>query len=233
MILEYAQALMAMEGQAACGDRALVRVFEGGALIAAVDGLGHGAGAEEASSRAVRALCEAPGRKVEEQLQRCHGALLPTRGATMSIARIDARAGEMSWFGVGNVEGVRLGASGRDWISTAGGVVGYYLPAMRPTTVGLAPGDLLVFATDGVGSGFADRLESVGALQPMAEKILARHRKPTDDALVLVVRYLGPEDDILGAGDRLPRALERSSRRGLPRSQTLNRKCMTSPSCTP
>ena len=57
----------------------------------------------------------------------------------------------------------------------------------------VAPGDTLILATDGVRSRFAED-QGVGfAAPPSAERILADHGKETDDALVLVVRYLGPE----------------------------------------
>src|SRR3989442_542063 len=54
----------------------------------------------------------------------------------------------------------------------------------------------LIFATDGIREGFADGLSPEAAPQHLADQILARHGKGTDDALVLVARYLG------GAGTR-------------------------------
>jgi hypothetical protein len=57
----------------------------------------------------------------------------------------------------------------------------------------LSPGDTLVMATDGVRSGFAADLPLHGSPQALADEILARDGKRTDDALVLVARYLGWE----------------------------------------
>jgi phosphoserine phosphatase RsbX len=57
--------------------------------------------------------------------------------------------------------------------------------------LGMRPGDVLVLATDGVDAGFADSLELSGSSQTISERILADHWKPPDDALVIVVRYLG------------------------------------------
>jgi hypothetical protein len=54
----------------------------------------------------------------------------------------------------------------------------------------LAAGDLLVMATDGIDPGFASALDGGGAAQTVAERIFAAHGKGTDDALVVVVRYL-------------------------------------------
>jgi negative regulator of sigma-B (phosphoserine phosphatase) len=71
-----------------------------------------------------------------------------------------------------------------------GGVVGYQVPRVRPSTLALAPGDLLVMVTDGIDPGFAAALDGGGAAQTVAERIFSAHGKGTDDALVIVVRYL-------------------------------------------
>jgi hypothetical protein len=54
----------------------------------------------------------------------------------------------------------------------------------------LTPGDLLVMVTDGIDPGFAAALDGGGAAQTVAERIFSAHGKGTDDALVIVVRYL-------------------------------------------
>ena len=59
-------------------------------------------------------------------------------------------------------------------------------------TIPLEPGDAIVLATDGVA---ADYLVITGVRhrrQDLAERVLERHGKGTDDALAVVVRYLGP-----------------------------------------
>ena len=55
----------------------------------------------------------------------------------------------------------------------------------------LVPGDLIIFATDGVSSSYSDSISSAGNPQQIAERILDQHAKDNDDALVLVIRYLG------------------------------------------
>src|SRR5207247_9958290 len=79
---------------------------------------------------------------------------------------------------------------------TRGGIVGAELPRLHPVVLAIAPGDTLFFATDGIREGFAEGLSPEAAPQQLADQILARHGKGTDDALVLVARYLG------GAGTR-------------------------------
>jgi len=53
-------------------------------------------------------------------------------------------------------------------------------------------GDTLIFATDGVRSDFLDAPLRQLEPQALADHILAHWGTQTDDALVLVVRYLGP-----------------------------------------
>jgi len=74
-----------------------------------------------------------------------------------------------------------------------GGVVGVHLPALAAAIVPIMRGDTLILATDGVRSDFLHEiLPYRDPPQAVADRILARFGRITDDALVLVARYLGP-----------------------------------------
>jgi negative regulator of sigma-B (phosphoserine phosphatase) len=73
--------------------------------------------------------------------------------------------------------------------------VGQRLPQLRPVAIGLGIGDTLVPATDGVSSHFAVSLDWQASPQEMAGAVLTRHSRATDDALVLVTRYVSPDRD--------------------------------------
>ena len=131
-------------------------------------------------------------------LQRCHVALKGSRGVVMSIARFDASRGTMTWLGVGNVEGVLHHAdwserSGRASLVTRGGIVGGEIPAVQAAVIPVQASDVLVFATDGIGTGFLADVSAREEPQRLADQILARYGKGTDDALVLVAKYLGSQ----------------------------------------
>jgi phosphoserine phosphatase RsbX len=49
----------------------------------------------------------------------------------------------------------------------------------------------VAFATDGIESDYSTSLSPNVPAQALAERILERHGKGTDDALAVVVRYLG------------------------------------------
>jgi negative regulator of sigma-B (phosphoserine phosphatase) len=165
-------------------------------LVAAIDGLGHGHEAALAARAAASVLERHRDEPLIELVRRCHEELRRTRGAVLSMASFDLRASTMTWLGIGNVEGVLFRADGspggrRDSLILRGGVVGYQIPPLRPAEYQLGGGDLLVFATDGVRTNFSARAPVELAVQEIANAILARHGKATDDAMVVVVRYLG------------------------------------------
>jgi hypothetical protein len=70
-------------------------------------------------------------------------------------------------------------------------LIGYQLPPLRAEVTPVAKGDVLVLATDGVGPDFALEARVPQSSQVIADRILERCSKGSDDALVLVARYLG------------------------------------------
>ena len=195
-LIDWGVATLTLAGERESGDLHLVKPIGTGVLVSVVDGLGHGADAAAAARAAVAALNRHAQESVLLLLQRCHQALAGTRGVVVSVALFDRTDGSMTWLGVGNVEGVLLyadggGRRGRERLVTRGGIVGSELPPLRAEVLAVAPGDTLVLATDGVHSGFADDLTVDAPPQQLADQILKRCGKSTDDALVLVARYVG------------------------------------------
>ena len=219
-LIEWGVALQSFAGQAESGDQYLVEPFPNGVLVAVVDGLGHNNRAAAVAKTAVAALEGHAHEPIIPLLKRCHEELVGTRGVVMSLASFNARDGTMTWLGVGNVRGLLLRVNvevgpacespvlskacpepcrERDerrsrkakGLLLRGGVVGYRLPSLRPAVIPIMRGDTLIFATDGIRTGFAEELILGNPPQQMADRILARHGRRTDDALVLVARYVG------------------------------------------
>lgn len=188
--LEWAVAARPYGQEVVSGDKHLVVSIKNGALIAVVDGLGHGHHAAKAADLAinqVRELAEAP---LEEMITVCHERIRGTRGVAMTVARISTTAATIQWIGIGNVECLLLpiASQNRESAPLRGGVVGYQLPTLRTQTVAIASGSLLVFATDGLRSKFADQIPRVGGVEQIANDLLLKFGKTTDDVLVLVAR---------------------------------------------
>jgi negative regulator of sigma-B (phosphoserine phosphatase) len=103
------------------------------------------------------------------------------------------KARRLEWAGVGNIMALLLhrqpsGKTVHTELYVRGGVVGVAMPATVACGVSIAPGDLVVAATDGVDLGFVEDLGRPEAPQQLAERLLERHRSGHDDALVLVAR---------------------------------------------
>jgi negative regulator of sigma-B (phosphoserine phosphatase) len=197
LVLERGVAGLAHEGEGRSGDVAVFAPSQRGGLVAVIDGLGHGDAAADAAEAAADVLRAEVERPPQELFELCHSELRRTRGAVMTLAWFDLEARTMAWTGVGNVEArfVRAGDSGDARHASPvvlGGVVGYNLPQVRMGSIPLEPGDSVVLATDGVRADFSVSLESGVGAQELADRVLERHGKGNDDALAVVVRYLGP-----------------------------------------
>ncbi|MHB8655971.1 MAG: SpoIIE family protein phosphatase [Terriglobia bacterium] len=195
-ILEWNVAALAMPGEKVSGDAHLVESFRNGALVAVVDGLGHGSEAALAARNAIDTLKEHPDEPVIKLLNRCHENLRATRGVVLSMASFNAVDGTMTWLGVGNVEGMLFRDDSDEKTSyesllSRRGVVGGRLPPLHAGILPVTDGDTLIFVTDGIRSGIESTLNLRGSPKQIADQILAQHNMGTDDALVLVARYYG------------------------------------------
>lgn len=194
--IDWRMAGRPMSGQPVSGDLHVVEPFKGGFLLAVIDGVGHGNEAHAAADTAAKVLKQNAGESVIALVKRCHNALAKTRGVVMTLASVDVPGNTVTWMGVGNVEARLLRAESDvshpcEHVLLRGGLVGLQLPAMQAALIPLTPGDLLVFATDGIQPGFDARINLTETPKQIANGILNQHFKGTDDALVLVVRYTG------------------------------------------
>jgi phosphoserine phosphatase RsbX len=195
-VIEYGVAQFVLPGQRESGDRHIVRCNHNGVLAAAIDGIGHGEEAANAANVAASILKDSVNQPIIALVENCHERLRPTRGVVLSLASIDMSHGMMTWLGVGNVQGVLLRAGTRERriqevLLLRGGVIGSQLPPLQAAVLPVARGDTLVFGTDGVRGEFIETLSAPENPQRAADRILERYRTGNDDALVLVVRFIG------------------------------------------
>lgn len=193
---QWGMAACTKEGETNSGDRHVIGPFPGGLLAGVVDGLGHGDEAALAAERAVRILEADPEAPVVELMRQCHEALRQTRGSVLTLASFSAADQTVAWVGVGNVEGLILRASPgaaapRESLLLRNGVVGFQLPALTEAVISLSAGDIVVLATDGLDPAFTTELALGEPPQALAERLLHRYAKGHDDALALVVEFLG------------------------------------------
>ena len=191
---EYGVAKFVLPGEGESGDQHLVCCNESGILIAAIDGIGHGAEAANVAKAAVTVLRNGVGEPIIPLVMTCHERLRATRGVVLSIASVDVRHGLMTWLGVGNVHGVLMRADKKltqETLLLRGGVVGDHLPQLQAAVLPVGQGDLLVFATDGIRADFTGTLSPLENPQRAADRILKVFGNRSDDALVLALRITG------------------------------------------
>ncbi len=196
--IEWARAGRPLPSEFTSGDRGLAVDVDGrAALFGVVDGLGHGPEAAAAAIRAVDTVVRAGSERLEVLIQLCHRVLGGTRGVAMTLARVDFAAGTLAWTGVGNVtadlvakapSGIRVRSSAR----LTAGIVGYRIPEIRPAqVVPISTGDLIVMSTDGITEECFEHIDFAASAVAIAEEILAKTAKQTDDAMVLTARHRG------------------------------------------
>jgi hypothetical protein len=194
--IEWSVASRALPGQAVSGDLHAVVSSGNGAVVAVVDGLGHGDEATAAARAAVDVLERHPGEAVVALVQHCHQALLRTRGVVMTIVAFRTESDTVEAIGIGNVETMIFRADPqarpqRESVLLRGGVVGYQLPRLYASVLPIAAGDLVVFTTDGVREDFAELLNPAEPLPQLVDRIINQKFRGTDDGLVLACKYLG------------------------------------------
>lgn len=183
-------------GESLSGDAALVLELPEGCLLAVADGLGHGAEAARASQLAMTVLRNQPQSSLGEMLQACNEALRESRGAVMNLAWVNYSERTLTWLGIGNVSGILLRAgameNAKEYLLNRGGVVGSQMQPPYTVVRPIAPGDSILFFTDGVqaacGVAFNDLITQP---ERLANSLLQKWARDDDDALVLVARYLG------------------------------------------
>jgi phosphoserine phosphatase RsbX len=192
--LDWAVSGRPLPGERVSGDLAACIPVGDGALLTAIDGLGHGSKAAEAAEIARDTIAAHSSEPLPSLLRLCHVGLARTRGAAITLVRVQCGAGMLQWVGVGNVEAylIRRAEGGHRSLAASalllGGTVGYRLPRIRESVAELRPHDLVIMATDGLRQEFVSEIATGQPVDRIARTILDGHARATDDALVAVAR---------------------------------------------
>ncbi len=148
-------AAKAVQGENVSGDAWAARFGGNFVLLIIADGLGHGMQASEASSEAIRTFIKSPEESPVEVLKQIHLALRGSRGAAVSVARIEFENRQVRFAGLGNVAGVVIGRSGpqapklQSMISH-NGTAGHEFRQIKEFIYPFNPEDILVMHSDGL-----------------------------------------------------------------------------------
>jgi hypothetical protein len=176
-----------MRGEVANGDQIAIVETVVDITIAVIDGLGRGPEAEHAALLAAKAVRDHAAADVDEILHLSDVALRGSRGAAMTVLRVNALSGRVRHAGIGNIEVALLPGSSFRGVLVPG-VVGGSIRKVVVTESRLELGDLLVVHTDGVSRRMAlEPLRTLSA-RVAAREVLTRYGKDNDDAACVVVR---------------------------------------------
>jgi hypothetical protein len=124
-------------------------------------------------------------------MERVHRALLPTRGASVAIARIDAAAQQVRFVGIGNISAaVFTGGDTKRMVSNSG-IAGHLAPRIREFTYPYAAAPAVMLHSDGLSNRWdLNEYPGLGMAHPslIAGVLFRDFRRGKDDASVVCMR---------------------------------------------
>jgi anti-sigma regulatory factor (Ser/Thr protein kinase) len=180
---------IAKHGEEVCGD-AWAEVSEGSrTAVLVADGLGHGYAAHEAAQEAVRIFREQAGAPVAAIVAAINAGLKKTRGAAVSIARLDYERGVATYAGIGNIAGAIFAEDSIRRMVSLNGTAGIAVRHIQAFDYPLPKGSRVALVSDGIASGWSI-LKYPGLLRAspaLAAGVIFRDfERGRDDATVFV-----------------------------------------------
>lgn len=181
----------ALAGEDVCGDGWGVKALQDAVTLMVIDGLGHGLFASEAAREGERIFSETKDWSPTSLLEAAHLALKKTRGAAMSIARIEFGKRLLSFAGVGNVSASIVAPGVSRSLAWHNGTLGQQMQRLQEFTAPWNDNSILVMHSDGLGSRWD--LERYPGIWSKHASIIAAllHRdfsRGRDDVTVLVAK---------------------------------------------
>ncbi len=178
-------------GETICGDACAFMEYAGNRTVMLADGSGHGIEAARAALAATQTFVMHADASCEEIVTAIHGALAPTRGAAVAVARIDTAAQLIRFVGIGNISAALVqGTTVRHMVSH-NGTAGHVASRIREFTYSFTSDPLVILHSDGLTSRW-DLASYPGlAMQHpslIAGVLLRDHRRGRDDASVAAMR---------------------------------------------
>jgi anti-sigma regulatory factor (Ser/Thr protein kinase) len=162
-----------------------------GRTMLVADGAGHGPEAARAASAAVEVFLQNADASGEDVVERIHRALMPTRGAAVAMARIDATAKTIRYVGVGNICGALVTDQGVRHMVSHNGTAGHVAPRIREFTYDFTGNPLVILHSDGLTTRWdLNAYPGLVGQHPslIAAVLLRDHRRPRDDATAVAMR---------------------------------------------
>jgi stage II sporulation SpoE-like protein len=187
---DWAGLSMPMPGETVCGDAFSIHDTPETRTLLVADGLGHGPDAAEAAVQAVRVFQRHRDHLVPTLLDYVHAGLRATRGAAVSIARIDKTKQTISFAGIGNVTGVVVNDDKVRRMVSLAGTAGHNARKIQAFDYPYQ-GGLVILHSDGLGTNWVlGRYPGLARAHPMlvAAVLYRDFARGRDDVTIVVAR---------------------------------------------
>lgn len=180
-----------LEDISECGDLPFVKEYDSYIFTALIDVLGHGK-----EARSVAVLCnDFLEKNYRDDLKKIiygmHNLLKGTRGAVISICRLDKITGNFLQVGIGNISVRTLGKNSQRLVSRDG-IVGYGDIFPKENQIKLFPGDTVLLHSDGIKEHFDifDCMDFINKdSSEICRNIMNKFRNENDDSCCITVKY--------------------------------------------
>ncbi len=177
------------------GDSFVVRTWNESALVALIDGLGHGKNASEAANTTKEYIEKHYDQPLESLFRGVGRACHASRGVVMVLARFDFNMApiKLTFANIGNIEARVFASPTPITFRVRRGVMGFNAPNPVITEHPWSPDNVLVLHTDGLKTmkNWSDFPELAGATADYtAQRLLQKLATGNDDATVIVVRNI-------------------------------------------
>ncbi|MEO5690369.1 MAG: ATP-binding protein [Burkholderiaceae bacterium] len=186
----HAGICLAAPGEIVSGDAWDIRIEDGTATVVVADGLGHGLGANDAAAEMLKVFATARG-SPSAILERAHPLMRGTRGAAVSIAEVNARAGTVTYAGAGNISGRLISGIEDRSLMSQHGTLGVQIRKLQDISYPWPDHSLVVLHSDGLATRW--NLKDVGGLLQcdpavIAGWLLRDFTRGHDDVTVVVLK---------------------------------------------
>ncbi|MCH8202794.1 MAG: ATP-binding protein [Proteobacteria bacterium] len=178
-------------GETENGDAFLIEESQDTILIAMLDGLGHGAEAHEASDLGIGIIRQCSSEPLRAIMQKLHTGIRRTRGCAAALFRLDTKAANIEFAGIGNIRSKMFPRSDISLYSRAGVVGRGCLPTVHVEKSVWPEGSTMVMHSDGIaGWSHPETMSRVGGHQPATgcHFLLKNFGYDHDDATVCVIK---------------------------------------------
>jgi NifU-like protein involved in Fe-S cluster formation len=181
----------------ACGDVWHLAIDEHRVSALVIDGIGHGAEAQQASAAGATVFAAGPFAEPATSIADMHQAMSGTRGGAAAVALFDARLKTLRFAGIGNIGGSLLSSEKSRGLASHPGIVGSQFRKARAFDYPVEGEHLLIMYSDGLQSRW-DLRDYPGLIHRHPALIAALlHRdfcRGRDDVTVLVIALEATRD---------------------------------------